>query len=350
MRAHTLTAVLSGAALATTMLSACSFRAADLNNLQLSDFACAPAPEQRSLTRDLTFDFISMNPHNSQHNTFDVLRPNRSLAARIVLERPTFSVDDPNTAPVECTRVVFPTVIPPDSVEGSYRIEFWADFNDNWDADHYPNNTPMGDRPRDHTWAQEICDDGVIRFIHNTNFTDLVSVRPGTDMVIPLSGMQLQNIGRLFENTFPADSSSRASITTTAVRVWLRREGQLQGIFDRPCLFTSPDRPGCEPPRVDGPRRLIDDTAEPTELRIPSIIVDGNYQAEIFLDVNNDHRPDACDFRCTVDGTVGSGGQISFAFSEGTCGTPSDDATLCARQLEPECRPATVLADGGVVR
>jgi len=141
--------------LAIALLSACSARVSDLDDLKTDPDACDP---QGSTARgtDLDMQFVATTPHVNQDMFFAVtVGKERNIEAMMVLS--TF--DDPNL------HLVVPKLLP----EGPSELAFWADS--------MPKGfDPINDKgdPIDHQWTRPVCPDGKLHFTHTTPFQSVV--------------------------------------------------------------------------------------------------------------------------------------------------------------------------------
>lgn len=99
---------------------------------------------------DFTFQYTDMTPHIDQLVEFRIVDTSDVLAARAIL--------DP--LPGAAGSLVMPKGVP----VGDFRLDFFADFNQNQSYD-----AP----PVDHAWRVDIPSTGTVSFTHNLSFTDI---------------------------------------------------------------------------------------------------------------------------------------------------------------------------------
>lgn len=99
---------------------------------------------------DFTFQYSGMTPHIDQLVEFRIVDTFDVLAARAIL--------DP--LPGAAGTLVMPKGVP----AGIFRLDFFADFNQNQTY-----NVP----PTDHAWRVDIPSTGTVSFTHNVSFTDI---------------------------------------------------------------------------------------------------------------------------------------------------------------------------------
>ncbi len=135
---------------------------------------------QGAALRSVQIDMTGMTPHLNQLMEFRIVSASNQLAFMGILD----------TLPA----VTYNYVMPSSIVNGSYRLDFFADLS--------------GDRlyeppPVDHAWSVMIPTPGdqIIAFAHNTNFTDISmpTITPlGTDFTLQATAMT-PHLGQLFE-------------------------------------------------------------------------------------------------------------------------------------------------------
>lgn len=123
--------------------------------------------------RTVEIMMMAMTPHVDALMQFRIVSKNNDLVALGVL--------DP--LPSASATFSFPHSTPPGS-SSDFRLDFWADANDNRMYD-----SP----PTDHQWREDVpaTDPAVISFTHTTNFTDISmpTLQDGLDFTFNASGM-----------------------------------------------------------------------------------------------------------------------------------------------------------------
>jgi hypothetical protein len=128
---------------------------------------------QTKTFRTVEIMMTAMTPHVNSMMQFRIVSKDNDLVALGVLD------------PLQGSSATF--TFPHSTPEGSssdFRLDFWADANDNrmYDA-----------QPTDHQWRENVpaTDPAVISFTHNTNFTDISmpTLQDGLDFTFNASGM-----------------------------------------------------------------------------------------------------------------------------------------------------------------
>jgi hypothetical protein len=311
----------------------CSAVVSDVGGIQPNPEGCIQEPSLRAATRDLALVFRQMESHGSQKTVATVVRRQSSMIqARVVLLPTGAGALGPRRLVVEerpeardglrCRLasadpldvfVRMESALPPDATNaGPYRLDFWSDLS--------RNGGTVEPFPADHSWSTNVCDDGIVRFAHNTGFEPLEEPPGGgtfrasfdPEVVVPAFARSSPRvmaipIAMVMERQALADAITRR-LRQLPLVITVQRQSQTVGYLrtELECVVPGPDG------RVN--------------LAIPGVVDGGNFhEVQVYFDTQRNGTFDmACDPSCraTLEQTSPDG-SLSYELATGAaCSFP----------------------------